>query len=159
MRRGRIALLAALLLGAAVPQHLDPLELTTQGGAHLELAAAQHEVVVVHFWATWCAPCRIEMPMLDQAFRAYHGRGLEIVGIALDAGATRGKIERGSMGLGFPLARADDSNVDRRDLPRALPETRIYGRDGRLRFRFHAGGTMLDEATLARILPPLLDER
>lgn len=159
LRGGWIALLAPLALGATSPAQLSPLHLTTLDGVQLDLAATQHEVVVVHFWATWCLPCRVEMPILDRMYHAYHARGLDMVGVALDTGASRGKVGRVAMGVTFPLARVDDTNVKRRDLPRALPETLVYGRDGTLRYRFHAGGTMLDEATLAKIIPPLLDER
>lgn len=159
MRRVLIALLAPLTLGAASPQRLTPLHAATLDGAQLDLAASRHRVVVVHFWATWCVPCRIEMPMLDKAYRAHHDEGLDMVGVALDAGASRARIAHGGMGVTFPLARVDDTNISRRDLPRALPETLIYGRDGTLRYRFHAGGTMLGEATLGKIIPPLLEER
>ncbi len=82
-----------------------------------------------------------------------------MLGIALDAGASRRKIGDAAMGAAFPVARLADTSWSRRDVPRALPETRIYGRDGRLRYVFRAGGTMLDAKVLERILPPLLAER
>lgn len=159
MRPALIALLAPLALGTASPPRLAPLHAITLDGTALDLTAAQHKVMVVHFWATWCVPCRVEMPILDKFYRAHHAEGLDMIGVALDAGASRGKIEYGGMGVSFPLARVAETNLARRDLPRALPETLIYGRDGTLRYRFRAGGTMLDEAALARIIPPLLDER
>ena len=63
-------------------------------------------------------------------------------------------------GSGLTLSTAvDDVRLPHGLVPRALPETLVYGRDGRLRYRFGNGGPPLDEATLARIVPPLLAER
>lgn len=98
------------------------------------------------------------MPVLDAAWRKYGNAGVRVIGIALDAGASRQKIAGTVSGIGFPLARLGDTNVRPRDVPAALPETLVYGRDGRLRYRFHGGGTLLDTATLDRIIPPLVAE-
>lgn len=159
MRKIALLTVAGLLLtGAASPQ-LQPLNATTVSGQALTMARDRHEVVIVHFWATWCAPCRVEMPILDGVYRRYGKDGLQVIGIALDAGASRRKIADAARGTSFPLARLGDTNVRPRDVPGALPETLVFGRDGRLRYTFQAGGTMLDAATLARIIPPLVAER
>lgn len=150
---------AALLLAATGPTpQLAPLRATTVNGSKLTFAPAQHKVVIVHYWATWCAPCRIEMPMLDSAYRRYHGAGLDMIGISLDAGASRKKIAQVGA-VSFPLARLDETSIKASQVPGALPETLIYGRNGQLRYTFRAGKETLDAATLERILPPLLAER
>jgi hypothetical protein len=97
------------------------------------------------------------MPMLARQWRAHRGQGLAVLGVALDSGASRAKIA-GAAG-GIPVARLADVKLPHGLVPRALPETLVYGRDGRLRYRFGNGGPPLDEATLARIVPPLLAER
>lgn len=150
---------AGLMLAAGAPPQMRPIKATTVAGQPLTLNAARHEVVIIHFWATWCAPCRAEMPMLDAVSRRYGRDGVRVIGIALDAGAGRKRIGDAAMGVTFPLARLGDTNVLARDVPAALPETLVYGRDGRLRHAFGAGGTMLDTATLDRIIPPLVAER
>jgi len=99
------------------------------------------------------------MPMLNAISRKYGKENVLVIGIALDAGANRQKIAAAGAGVGFPLARLSETNVRRRDVPAALPETLVYGRDGRLRYRFGAGGTTLNAATLDRVLPPLVAER
>ncbi|WP_374412251.1 TlpA disulfide reductase family protein [Novosphingobium colocasiae] len=147
---------AGMLIAAAVPATLPALRVTTITGTPVELKAGK--VVVVNYWATWCAPCRIEMPMLDAAYARFHGSGVEMIGIALDTGASREKVRR-AMHVSFPLARLADTSIKPSQVPGALPETRIYGRDGRLRYTFRAGKDTLDGPTLDRILATLSAER
>ena len=161
MKPLRLFLAAFVLAGASAPStpQLPDLHGTTLSGSPFGLAASEHKVVVVHYWATWCTGCRVEMPILDAAYKKYGATGLTILGIAIDTGASRKKIQKGSMGASFPLARLADTSLRARDVPAALPETRVYGRDGRLRFLFRAEKTTLDATTLDRVLPPLLAER
>lgn len=154
----RLAVVALALTAAAPEPRLAPLRVSTADGSRLTLANDERKVVLVHYWASWCAPCRIEMPLLDAAYKRYHGTGLEMVGIALDAGVSRKKVQQ-TGGVSFPLARLADTSLKASQVPGALPETLIYGRDGRLRYTFRAGKEKpLDAATLERILPPLLTE-
>jgi cytochrome c biogenesis protein CcmG, thiol:disulfide interchange protein DsbE len=67
-------------IGEAAP----PLVLTTIDGGTFDLGKLHGKVVLVNYWATWCAPCRKEMPKLDAFYRKYHSQGLEIVGISID---------------------------------------------------------------------------
>src|SRR5437763_5019702 len=58
--------------------------LSTPSGASLSLAALRGKVVLLNFWATWCVPCRKEMPALEALYQRYKDRGLEVVAISLD---------------------------------------------------------------------------
>jgi hypothetical protein len=98
------------------------------------------------------------MPILAAISQKYARDGVKVVAISLDAGASREKIAAAGMSVDFPLARLGDSNVSPRDVPTAIPETLVYGRDGRLRYRFQAGGGTVDAAMFDRIIPPLLEE-
>ncbi|MFD2578681.1 TlpA disulfide reductase family protein [Novosphingobium colocasiae] len=84
-------LCAGLSLAAAPATRFPAWRATTIDGANLDLSAADRKVVVVNYWATWCAPCRVEMPMLDAAYARFHGEAVEMIGIALDSGASRDK--------------------------------------------------------------------
>jgi thiol-disulfide isomerase/thioredoxin len=69
---------------AAIPETLPDFELQTREGPTRRLASFQHPVLIVNFWATWCAPCRREIPLLNTLRRDHAAAGVEIVGVAVD---------------------------------------------------------------------------
>jgi thiol-disulfide isomerase/thioredoxin len=115
------------------------------------------EVTIVNYWATWCAPCRREMPVLDAYYRKHHSQGLAMVAISIDQGVSTRRLQQVTGGFSFPVARIDDVKIPRRSIPRALPVTRIYDRSGRLVFASKGDGrSTIDMATLERVVTPLL---
>src|SRR5512135_1596144 len=60
--------------------------LKTSDGATIELSKLKGKTVVVNFWATWCGPCRAEIPGFLEVYEKYKSKGLEIVGVSLDEG-------------------------------------------------------------------------
>jgi thiol-disulfide isomerase/thioredoxin len=95
----------------------------------------QGKALLCNFWATWCAPCREEMPMLDAAHRRYSQKGLQIVGIAIDSAENVAKFV-GIVSVGYPLLLGDASAIDlMRELGNSsggLPFTVLLDRHGRL---------------------------
>jgi thiol-disulfide isomerase/thioredoxin len=83
-------LLAAVVVAADVSQALagekpaPNFALKTAAGQTVELRKLAGKVVVVNFWATWCGPCRMEIPGMLEVYKKYKGKGLEIVGVSLD---------------------------------------------------------------------------
>ena len=114
-------------------------------------------VTIVHFWATWCAPCRAEMPILDAYYRRHRTQGLSMLAVSIDQGASTGKLQSVTSNFVFPIARVDDVKMPRRDIPAAIPVTRVYDRHGNLVFQTKGDGrTIIDAATLERVVTPLL---
>jgi len=119
--------------------------------------ASNGEVTIVHYWATWCVPCRLEMPVLDGFYRRHHGQGLAMLAVSIDQGVSIAKLRDVTAKFAFPVARVDDVRMPRRDIPKALPVTRIYDRSGRLVFATKGDGrSIVDAATLERVVTPLL---
>jgi len=119
--------------------------------------ATSGEVTIVNYWATWCVPCRLEMPILDSFYRRHRGQGLAMLAKANDQGVTTAMLRDVTAKFAFPVARVDDVRMPRHDIPRALPVTRIYDRTGRLVFATKGDGrTTMDAATLERVVIPLL---
>ncbi len=81
MKYGLIVVMAALLVSAAVPTKLLPVD---EAGYTKTVAARKGKVVLVNFWATWCEPCRKEMPELAKMAVALKARGFELVTISAD---------------------------------------------------------------------------
>ena len=114
-------------------------------------------VTIVHYWATWCAPCRIEMPILDAYYRKHRGQGLDVIAVSIDQGVSTRKLKDATAKFAFPVARIDEVKMPRRDIPSAIPVNRVYDRSGRLVFQSKADGrTTVDLATLERVVTPLL---
>lgn len=153
MRLFRSLLAACLIL--SVPAAAAPFQSArTIGG---EPFNADGDVTIVNYWATWCAPCRLEMPVLDAYYRKHHAQGLAMLAVSIDQGVSTGKLRQVTGRFAFPVARVGDVEMPRREIPTALPVTRVYGRSGRLVFASKGDGrSTLDMATLERVVTPLL---
>jgi thiol-disulfide isomerase/thioredoxin len=155
VRRLPLFLLAVFLAPAAGAAPFQAARTIT--GAPFDAAG---KVTIVHYWATWCAPCRLEMPILDAYYRKHRQQGLSMLAISIDQGASTGKLQQVTGGFAFPVARVDDVKMPRREIPSALPVTRVYDRSGRLVFQTRGDGhTIVDAATLERVVTPLLAQR
>jgi cytochrome c biogenesis protein CcmG/thiol:disulfide interchange protein DsbE len=118
------------------------------------------QVTIVHYWATWCAPCRLEMPVLDAYYRGHHAQGLDMLAVSIDQGVSTGRLRQVTGKFAFPVARVDDIRMPRRDIPSALPVTRVYDRSGNLVFATKGDGkSTIDMPTLERVVTPLLAGR
>ena len=125
-------------------------------GAAVDVAG---KVTLVNFWATWCVPCRAEMPMIDAYFRQHRAAGLAVVAVAMDAGAPVGRLRAATGARMFAVVPVSRVRMARRDIPNGLPVTRIYDRHGTLRFDSARDGRgTIDAATLDRVVVPLLRE-
>lgn len=92
-------------------------------------------LVLVNFWATWCGPCRDEMPLLDHSMTAFADKGLQVVGIAIDdADAVRGFLKESPVRYPILLDAANgvDPSLIFGDTRQVLPFSVLIGRDGRL---------------------------
>lgn len=117
-------------------------------------------VTIVHYWASWCAPCRVEMPILDGYYRKHEDNGLAMIAVSIDQGISTRKLQDVTGRFAFQVARLDDVKMPRKDVPTALPVTRVYDRSGKLVFQTKGDGrTILDAATLERVVSPLLSPR
>ena len=128
---------------------IDRFRFTLADGTNLTTANLRGRVVMINFWATWCVPCRKELPLLNRYYRAHRADGLVIIGVAADAGAD-GRGQWLSPTIGYPQA-ARVGGPDYR-LP-SIPMTYVIGRDGTLAY---AKSGAFDQAKLDKIVGPLL---
>jgi cytochrome c biogenesis protein CcmG, thiol:disulfide interchange protein DsbE len=123
---------AALGNGEAAPA----LVLTGFDGNAFDLATLRGKVVLVNYWATWCAPCKKEMPVLNSFYRRYHEQGLEIIGISADRPQDFARMRRMSGTLAYPTATLDRISQDGFGPPTGFPLTYVIDREGIVRDKF-----------------------
>lgn len=131
------AILLALFLMAspAVARQGDracDLGLPDLEGKPLHLSQLQGKVVVVNFWATWCDPCREEIPDFVKLYKEYRGRGLEIIGVSMDTGKEEQvKAFAKKFGIEYPIV-VGDIRVARQWLVQGIPRTLLIDREGKV---------------------------
>ncbi|HXF99728.1 MAG TPA: TlpA disulfide reductase family protein [Bacteroidota bacterium] len=131
-----LVVLASLV---ALAQPAPNFKLKAQDGSTVELAKLRGKVVVVNFWATWCGPCRREIPGFMEVYKQYKSKGLEIVGVSLDQegwDVVKPYLER--MPINYPVVIGDGALADAYGGIDAIPATFIIDRKGNIA-RKHVG--------------------
>ena len=123
------------------------------------------EVVLVNIWATWCLPCRIEMPSMERLYQEIGEDGFEIMAVSIDAelgrfdlaGRPGGDIQvfADSLGLTFPMLHDPSGGIERLFRTTGVPETFLIGRDGII-YKKVAGGTEWDAPQHKELIQRLL---
>jgi peroxiredoxin len=115
-------------------------------GKSIRLADLRGNVVLVNFFATWCSPCRDEMPTLENVFRAYQNKGFVVLGVA---GDSKGKevVEPfvKKYGVTFPVVLDDENVVQRQYGVRGIPAVYLFDRHGKIA-TMYVGGANWDSA-------------
>lgn len=112
--------------------------LKSAGGNNLRLSDLRGNVVLINFWASWCGPCRQEMPLLDEIYTQYKPLGFTILGVNVeeDSAAARTMLEK--IPVSFPVLFDNNSKVSKLYNVVAMPSTVIVDRDGNMRY-MHLG--------------------
>lgn len=122
-------------------------------GARITLKSLRGKVVLLNFWATWCAPCQIEMPVFSRWQQQYGAEGFQVVGISMDDDAAPVRKLLAKLKINYPIAMGDAQLGERYGGVMGLPLSFLIDRHGVVRARFQ-GETELStiEAQLKRML-------
>ena len=136
----RAVLAAALGLGSGVSvaalktsSPAPDFTLRSTEGQNLRLGEQRGKVVMVNFWATWCGPCRVEMPHLNRLYEKYRGAGFVLFGVNVDDDVRNAAALAQKMGLKFPILADAEKRVSKQYDLSAMPSTVLIDRDGRVR--------------------------
>ncbi|MBV8658083.1 MAG: TlpA family protein disulfide reductase [Burkholderiales bacterium] len=146
--------LAADALGVGQPA--PKLTATTFDGQTFDLARERGQVVIVNFWATWCEPCRAEMPALQAFYTQHRSEGLRLLAINLDAPEDAAKARAFAGQFSFPAAFAQDADYRGYGRIWRMPMTFVIDRAGRLQRDGGQGAPTVDATVLDQEVLPLL---
>ena len=120
------------------------------GGDSVSLAGLRGHTVLLNVWATWCHPCRDEIPELRQIHARYRERGLELIGVSVDADGSDGAIRdfMREFAMTYPIWRDPEERVSARFLVVGVPATFLIDRAGVLRYK-HTGPVQPNDPDLA----------
>jgi len=143
-------LTTAATLGAAAPLQTGApapaFQLVSNTGKTLALADFKGQIVLLNFWASWCGPCRQEMPILEQLNRQYHGKGVTLLGVNVEPDSAAAVQWLKATPVTFPILFDTDSKVSKLYEVAGMPNTVIIDRKGLVRYihRGYAAGAEND---------------
>jgi thiol-disulfide isomerase/thioredoxin len=134
-------------------------EVTTLDGRHIDSDGLRGKVTLVHFWATWCPPCREEMPAIDKFYRRHRDEGFEVVAISVEDAGDEAKVRAFTKDFAFPVGLRGAADVDGFGRIWALPMSFLVDRRQVLRKSDWTGEEKIDAASLGKWVLPLLHEK
>jgi len=146
MKGLRIILLGAVLaifMGASLAssgltgQTAPDFVLKSATGENLRLSEYRGDVVMINFWATWCGPCRQEMPLLDELYNRYQRVGFNLLGINIDDDSRRAMAMVNELDISFPVLFDEDKKVSKLYEVEAMPLAILLDREGTVRHVHH----------------------
>ena len=143
------------VIGRLVPEY----RAIALDGAPASLGALRGRTVLLNLWSVWCAPCRAEMPSLEQLYRAYRPAGLEMVGVNTDPRGAESTVRTfvRAAGVTYPVWLDADEAISARFPATGVPRSYVIGRDGTLLWE-HVGVLRPDDPGLRKVLQGALGE-
>lgn len=160
MRAVLIALLLSCTALAGASEMSVPapdFTLKSRSGENIRLSELRGNVVMVNFWASWCGPCRQEMPLLDDLYQKYRDYGFELLGVNVDEKQSDAERMLERIPVSFPVLFDPNSTVSKEYGVDAMPSTLLIDRDGNARY-LHRGYRAGEEKIYAEKLRALVLE-
>jgi peroxiredoxin len=131
-------LIAGRLSAAALSGPAPDFTLKSNGGDNIKLSELRGQVVMINFWASWCGPCRQEMPLLDQLYQRYQPMGFTLLGVNVEEDSSAANKVLKEIPVTFPILYDTRNKVSENYQVKAMPSTVLIDRDGKMRF-LHKG--------------------
>ena len=132
-------IMAASAVSAGMKQSSAPdFTLKSHEGENIRLSEYRGEVVLINFWASWCGPCRQEMPVLSALHDKYRALGFTVLGVNVESDTRKARKLLQDRPVSFPVVFDSDSVVSKQYDVVAMPSTVLVDRDGNMRY-LHKG--------------------
>ncbi len=152
------ALLTALPASGGAPSGpAPPFTLAAKGGSTLSLAQYKGQVVMLNFWASWCGPCRQEMPLLENIYKKYNKMGFTLIGVNVEPDSKAADDWLKQTPVSFPVIYDKESQVSKAYDVSGMPSTVIIDRKGNIR-ELHRGYKPGDENGYLDVIRTLVRE-
>ena len=140
-----VAMFASAALASSSAGPAPGFKLTGRGGKAIDLAQFKGQVVMINFWATWCGPCRQEMPLLEDIYKKYKPMGFTMLGVNVEPDSAGAEAWLGKQKpVSFPIAFDTESKVSKLYKVAGMPSTVFVDRKGNVRV-MHKGYKPGDE--------------
>ncbi len=120
-------------------------------GENIRLSEYRGDVVMINFWATWCGPCRQEMPLLDDLYGRYKRVGFSLLGVNIDDDSRRAMQMVQELGVSFPVLFDESKEVIKLYEVEAMPVSVLVDREGKVRYVHHGYKPGYEEQYLTEI--------
>jgi thiol-disulfide isomerase/thioredoxin len=149
--------LAATSLVGASASIAPSFSLPSRSGDTVSLDKLKGQVVMINFWASWCGPCRQEMPLLEQMHKRYSPLGFTLLGVNVEPNSKDAEKLLANVPVSFPVLFDSDSKVSKMYDVNAMPSTVFIDRKGNVRY-LHRGYKPGDEGEYLNQIRALLKE-
>jgi peroxiredoxin len=141
----------------AVSDEAPDFTLKTLDGNNARLKEYRGQVVLINFWASWCGPCRQEMPLLEKIDKRYRDAGFTVLGVNVEGKAGPAKEVATKAGVTFPVLVDDGQKVSQMYALESMPSSVVVDRDGVIRY-VHRGYKPGDEAKYLEVVKQLIKQ-
>ncbi len=120
------------------PKDATDFTLKSLTGDNLRLREQMGDVILLNFWASWCGPCREEMPELEKLQQKYQALGFKVMGVNVETAPEKAQAFLKNLNITFPILLDSEQTVSKTYQVEAMPTTYLMDRQGKLRF-LHKG--------------------
>jgi peroxiredoxin len=135
-----LAMLGLIVAGSAVGGDNPPapdFTLTDANGQSVTLSDLRGQVIMINFWASWCGPCRQEMPLLEQIHQRYEPLGFTLLGVNVEKNPADGQAFLKERPVSFPVLYDPENDISKLYDVVAMPSTVLIDRQGNVRYLHH----------------------
>lgn len=131
--------------------------LAQRNGPNLRLSEQRGDIVLLNFWASWCGPCRQELPAFEALYQKYAGMGVNVLAVNVDDAPRKAEVLLNDIAVSFPVLFDSSGDISELYQVAAMPTTVMIDRDGKVRL-VHKGYQQGDEQKYEMAIKRLLRE-